>query len=158
MNCDAANLPVDDLAFTGVHAGADLEPELVHAVGDRAGTSNRARGAIEAGEEAIPGSVELLTAEAEEFVTDERMMALEQLTPATVAEGGGSFGRADDVGEEQGREHAVRPFLLPAFGIPDVLQEPFDLCADQRGRLAEGEMAGSRDLHDALALGIREAM
>ena len=78
------------------------------------------------------------------------MMALEQLAPATVAERGGSFAVEPTMSvKSNGREHAVRLFLLPAAGIPDVLQEPFDLCADQRGRLAEGEMAGSRDLHDA---------
>jgi hypothetical protein len=36
------------------------------------------------------------------------MVCCEQLVPAPIAQGCGAFGRADDVGEEDRREHPIR--------------------------------------------------
>ena len=94
------------LAFAGVQRGAELEPKLADARDDRLGTADRARGTVEGREEAV--GVELLTAVPGELPANRRMMAREQVAPRAVAELGSPLRRADDVGEEDGGEHAVR--------------------------------------------------
>ena len=54
------HLSVDELALTGVHAGPYLEVELGDGFGDRARTADRPCGAVEGGEEPVPGRVLLL--------------------------------------------------------------------------------------------------
>ena len=83
---DPADLAVDQLALAGVQAGADLEAELAHRLGDRAGAADRPGRAVEGGEEAVAGGVDLLAAEPDQLAPDERVVALEQVAPAPVAE------------------------------------------------------------------------
>src|SRR5919204_3812731 len=52
--------------------------------------------------------------------SDQGVMACEQLAPGAVAELSRLRRRADDVGEENGGEHAVRLALLPAAGVPHL--------------------------------------
>ena len=53
------------------------------------------------------GGVALLATKAGQLSADESMVTLEQLAPGPTPELGGALGRADDVGEEDGREDAV---------------------------------------------------
>ena len=66
-----------------------------------------ARRPVERREEPVAGRVDLAAAEALELAPDERVVPLEQVAPAPVAELRRPLGRADDVGEEHRREHAV---------------------------------------------------
>jgi hypothetical protein len=54
-------------------------------------------------------------------------MVPEQLAPTTVAERSDALARSDDVGEKYRREGALRLFLVPGAGIPNVSQEALDL-------------------------------
>ena len=96
-----------ELALARVQAGADLEAQRRDAVPERGCAADRACGAVEGGEEAVPGRVDLVAAEALELAADGNTVGLEQLAPAAVAEVSGELGRADEVGEEDRREHAV---------------------------------------------------
>ena len=94
------------LDLAGVHAGPDLEAERPDRVADRRGAADRPRRAVEEREEAVAGGVDLPPRKrASSRRTSGR--AVEQVAPALVAELGGALGRADDVGEQDGREHAV---------------------------------------------------
>ena len=48
------------------------------------------------------------------------MVLLQELAPGAVAELGRLRGRADDVGEEDGREHPLRLGFIPAVRLPDI--------------------------------------
>src|SRR5205085_1301330 len=75
-------------------------------VTDRAGAADRARRAVEAGrEEAVPGGVDRLAAEARELAPD-RGVVLRQEGRPRAAELRGPGGRVDEIGEENGREDA----------------------------------------------------
>src|SRR5438093_11738746 len=52
-------------------------------------------------------------------------MALEQIAPASVTELAGALGRADDVGEEHGGEHALRLGRLTHAReeLPDLVED-----------------------------------
>src|SRR5207248_6292103 len=107
---DARELAVVELALARVHAGAQLEPDPTDALDDGLGTANRPSRPVEGGEEAVAGRVLLLAAVARQLASNERVMLGERLAPRAVAELGGAHGRADDVGEEEGREHRVRHY------------------------------------------------
>src|SRR5438552_3801789 len=106
-----------------MQAGAHLEPELLYRLGDRAGATDRAGRAVEGGEEAVACGVELGPAKANQLAPDQGVMLRKQLAPAGIAKLSGPRRRADDVGEEDGRKHAVRLRLLPGPFGPGVLQE-----------------------------------
>ena len=74
------------------------------------------------------------------------MVALEQLSPGAVAERGSSLGRADDVGEEDGREDAFRFRLIPSAALPDPGQEPLDLFDDRLAVSDPGKVIFARKL------------
>lgn len=57
---DSNDLPLDELALTGVQADPQLEPELTHRLGDCTTATNPACGPVEEGEEAIPGRIQSL--------------------------------------------------------------------------------------------------
>src|SRR5205814_10584123 len=77
----------------------------------------------------------LLAAVARQLASNERVMLGEQLAPRAVAELGGAYGRADDVGEEEGREHRVRHCRGRLSG-----DEALDLVADLRRLEDEAEV------------------
>ncbi len=74
---------------------------------DRRGAPDRARRAVECREHAVTGHVDLVPAKARELGAHEAMVLGEQVLPGAVAEFGRLGSGADDVGEEQGGEHAV---------------------------------------------------
>ena len=69
----------------------------------------------------------------------DRVVLLEQLAPAAVAELGGALGRADDVGEEHRREHAVgrRVSRMPGQELADLRRPSRPGRTTGRGRLRE---------------------
>src|SRR5918999_966578 len=87
---DALDPVVDDLHLARVDAGADLEAELVDGVDRLVGAGDRPRGTGEGGEEAVTGASYLPAVVAGELGPDHRVVRLEELAPALVAELGGS--------------------------------------------------------------------
>src|SRR6266540_3187475 len=92
VDCDAADLVAEELTLPGVHPAADLETEVANCFGDRLRTHDRARRAVECGEESVAGVVDLAAPEPVELATDERVMTLEELGPGVVAHLGCSLG------------------------------------------------------------------
>jgi hypothetical protein len=127
---DSAHLAFDHLALTGVQAGTDLQTQLFHRLGDRAGAADRSSRPVEAGEEPVTGRIELPSVIADELSTDDRVVPLEELAPCPVAELHRLLRRADDVGEEDGGKHAVRLDDVPLAPLPDAGQEALDLACD----------------------------
>ena len=74
------------------------------------------------------------------------VVLVEQLAPAPVAELGRALGRADDVGEEHGREHAIR--LGPG---PDAREELLDLVDDRVGIARPDEVLVAGELDELRA-------
>ena len=71
-------------------------------------------------------------------------MPVEQLAPTAVAEFGHLLGRTDDVGEEDGRQHAIGLGRLPLAGL-EVGEEPLDLCEERfRVALPRGEVVAGK--------------
>src|SRR5262249_46173107 len=104
---DAAEVVAPDLALPRVHAGADLEAERGGAVDDRRRAVERARGCVEARQEAVPRGLRLAAAKALELATHEGVVRIEEITPRALTELGGPPGRSHDVREEEGGEDAV---------------------------------------------------
>ena len=90
------------------------------------GTADCAGRPVERGEEAVAGRAHLAAAEAAELAADRRVVLLQQVAPAAVAELGGVLGRVDDVGEEDGGQHTVGRRMGPYAG-----QELLDLIEDR---------------------------
>ena len=68
-----------------MQAGADLEPELLHSLGDRTGATDRPGWAVEGCEEAVARRIELRAPKADELAADQGVMLGEQLAPARIA-------------------------------------------------------------------------
>jgi len=69
------------------------------------------------------------------------VVLLEELAPAAVAELGGAGGRADEVGEEDGGQHAIR-----SRGLPSARDELPDLGEGRVG-VEPGDVVLTRKLH-----------
>ena len=102
-------LVAGDLALAGVQAGADLEPEPRDGVRSSACAQRIARaGPSKVARKPSPAVSTSRPRKRASCAPDRRVVRLEQLAPAPVAELARALGRADDVGEEHRREHAVR--------------------------------------------------
>src|SRR5262245_33169114 len=116
MDRDSAELVADPLAFTGVHTRSHFEVELAQRLTDRTRAAHRCSRSFEAGEEPVAGRVELTAAEAVEKLAHARVVLVEHLVPAAVAELTCALGRADDVRKEERRQKPVRRRSSPHAG------------------------------------------
>src|SRR6185369_384701 len=107
MHGDAPDVVACQLDLTGVQTGADLEPEAADRTSDCTCTADRARGSVERRQQAVADELDLAPAESLEMPAYHVVMLIEQLVPAPVAERDGTPGRIDDVGEQDGGEHAI---------------------------------------------------
>jgi hypothetical protein len=85
--------------LAGVQAGPDCDPQPAQSLNERAGAANRPRRLLEGSEEAVAGGVDLTTPVLSKQPPDDRMVPLDELTPATVAQICCQLGRANDVRE-----------------------------------------------------------
>ena len=76
-------------------------PSARTAVGDRARAANGACGPVENREKAIASGDDLAATVTCKFATDERMMIVQQIPPAAVAQASGLLSGSDYVGEQQ---------------------------------------------------------
>src|SRR5437867_351470 len=94
VNRDAADAVVDQLDLAGVNARADVDPQVSQAIDDLERAADRARRTVERCEESVTGTLDLPSLEPIEAPPDRRVVLLEQLAPALVAELGGTTRRA----------------------------------------------------------------
>src|SRR5919198_3481431 len=85
VDCDPAGLVAVELALARMDPGAHLEAELADGTPHRAGTADRARGAVEAREDAVARGVDLLSSEACDLASDDDVVTLEEVAPREVA-------------------------------------------------------------------------
>ena len=105
---DFSDIPLENLDLSGVKGGPDGQTIRIeraqrgppHPI-PRAGPSNVAS-------TPSPCPLHLDAPEPCQLALDDVIVSLEQFAPAPVAELGGSLGGADDVGEEDGHQHALR--------------------------------------------------
>lgn len=107
MNGDAADLAVVQFAFAGMESGPQLESKLSHRLVNRARAADGPCRTIKGRKEPVAGGVYLASPETIQLAPDQLVMLLEQLLPVSVAERSRRGSRADDVGEQNGKEPAV---------------------------------------------------
>lgn len=110
----------EQLAFACVQTGANLQAQVMYAVADRDRATDRAAGTIEHRERSVAERLHDPPSMALDLLADQAIVAFQQRPPSAVAELCGTLGRADDVGEQHRREHAVaagRPVSV-AFAEP----------------------------------------
>ena len=137
-----------------MQAGPHLDAEIAHALGDRTGAANPSRRPIKRGEEAVARRVELRASVTQQQPAHGRVVVLEQLAPARVAELHGLGRRADDVGEQDRREHAVDLGLGAGLLVPHAQEELFERssvglpvgCGDRMVGAGQLDVPRSRDV------------
>jgi hypothetical protein len=127
MDRDSRKIVADDLAFPSVQAAPDLEPERVHRVPDGTGTANGAGRSVERCEEAIAGGLNLAAAVLLQDLADLAMERPKQFAPRTVAKLRHALGRAHNVGEQHGGEHALWFVRVKPAGkeLLDLIEDRF---------------------------------
>src|SRR5439155_15678119 len=105
----AGDLPAPALHLARVQAGPDLDAEAGYGIADGTCATDGPRRAVEGGEEAVSGRVDLHAAEPLEEPPDVRVMVLQQGPPPEVAELAGPVRGADDVGEQDRGQAPVGP-------------------------------------------------
>ena len=102
-----SDVSVDEVDLAGVQAGSNVDADRAEELVDRLCASDRAGGTVEGREESVTGRLHLSSFEPVERSADEPVVLGEELSPSGVSDLGRAVCRADDVGEEYGREHAV---------------------------------------------------
>ena len=150
-----ATLPSGELALAGVEAGADLQAELAALLAIARRSGSRAPGRRSVAKKPSPAVSSSHAAEARELAADGRVVRSRSSRQRAVAQLGRPLGRADDVGEQDGGEHAVG-LRLPRAALA-APRETLDLVEDgslspSQGRWSAPGSSTSR------APGIRSAM
>ena len=107
MNGDALHLMFADFDLAGMKTAADLDAERTDRFRNGLGATHGARRTIEGSEKPIAKRFHLVAAGVRKLSPDDRMMSVQKIAPALVAQLLGAGGRVDDIGEEHRREDAV---------------------------------------------------
>jgi IS30 family transposase len=83
---DAADIVAAELDLARVHAAAHIDSELPRGVADCACAFDRPGGTVEGGEEAVAGGFDLAAAETRELAPYRRVVSIEEVAPAAIAE------------------------------------------------------------------------
>ena len=121
-----------------------VEAEVLHRVADRARTVDRSRRAVERRERAVAGELHDDTTRAGHVPLDDAVVRGEGRRPRLVAQLRGAFGRSDDVGEQHGRQHAVRRCSAAFAG-----EERLDLVEHAVGVAGEPHVVVAVELHQS---------
>src|SRR5262245_29641451 len=105
---DATEIVADGLDLADVHTGADAHSVARGSGRDRGRAPNRLGWRIERREHAVPGRVDLASAEALELPTLRLEVLRQHVAPRDIADALHDRGRVDDVGEQQ-RDELSRP-------------------------------------------------
>jgi hypothetical protein len=128
-----AHIAVAQLDLADVHPGADLHLDAAQLIakGDRA--VDRSSWAVEGGQDPVAGGLDQAAAGLLDQPAGQLIMDIQQLTPAPVAKPASLWGRADDVGEQHGRQDPGGVLAVPGPG-----EELLNVTQDELGRLPDG--------------------
>ena len=143
MHRNAGKVSTHQLAFTRMQARPDLNPERSHRRSDGLRTTNRARGAIEPGHEAVTSSVDFYTAMDRQFTSYQCVVRLEQVSPSPIAERCRALCGPHDVREENRRQDAVGVGWLMRAS-----EELFDLVRNRVVVAEEWDVVIPRELNE----------
>src|SRR6185312_9901805 len=104
---DALHISIDEIDLSGVEANSHVDADRVERLVDRFGTSDRAGRTVEGREESVTRRLHLSPLEPIERLADDPVVLGEELAPSRISDLGRAVGRADDVREENRREHTV---------------------------------------------------
>src|SRR2546426_3435779 len=138
MHRDAASVAADKLALAGVKPGPYVDSKRMHGIGDALRTAYRPRGSLNPRKDAVAGRADVDPAILPKLLPSPPIDALQEIAPTLVSHGRGMIGRADDVGEENRRQNAIR-FPHVALASDKFL----DLVDDRFGIGGPGEMVGA---------------
>src|SRR5688572_23012931 len=116
MHGDAGDVRSAALDLSGVYADPRFEAETLQRVDDRECAMHSSSGTIERREESVTSRFDLDPAEPGELPTYGVVMRFEYLDPPLVPAVREHFRRANEILEEDGREHAVDRGLRPGAG------------------------------------------
>ena len=94
MDGDAVHFVRGNFDLAGMQATADLNAERVNRLGDGPRATHRARRAVEGGEKPVSERFHFIAAGAREFSPHRRVMGVQQIAPALVAQMLGPRGRS----------------------------------------------------------------
>jgi hypothetical protein len=122
---DAGEFAASSFDFAGTDAHADVEVELAGRVADRCAAADCPRWSMKGGANAVTGELLVVAREAFELSAHCLVVSIEQVAPRSITDGCDTVVRADDVGEQQRRQHPIR--VNRGAGTGD---EPLDLVRD----------------------------
>ena len=131
MDGDALHVVVGDFDLASMEATANLNVERTNRLGNGASATHGTCGAVEGGEKPVPERFHFVAAGAREFPPHRRVMGIEQIVPALVAQLLGPRGRAHDVGEQHGRKDTVA-FCCGDGSGQKFLDRVTDLLVDEK--------------------------
>src|SRR5207253_2561102 len=102
--------------LSAVKSGPRLQPDRPEPLDDRLGAADAARGAVKGCEDAVPGGLDQAAAVLIHEGLHEGVVALEERSPALVAQVGGSGSGVHQVREHDGGENPVQIWLRLAPG------------------------------------------
>jgi len=107
VNSDTADIVTDHFALACMKSSTDLDAERLDLIGYGASAADATRRAIKSCKKAIAGRLHLTATEASKHTPDRSMVVVEQVAPALIAEACSLLRRADDIGEQNRRQHAI---------------------------------------------------
>src|SRR5204863_9660070 len=113
---EAADAVTGEFDLPGVAPGADVQAELANGDAQSLSAVHSPGGPIEGRQQAVPGRVDVAAPVPLDLPACEVVMVGEERGPAGVSEFGQPPGRADDVGEQDGRQDAVQACPVPLAG------------------------------------------
>src|SRR5262249_60696680 len=105
VTAETARLVAHGVALAGGQAGTDRQPERIHRIDNGAGTPDRARRAVEGGQESVPRRVDLATPETIQLAAHNPLMLRQEIAPAAGPAAHRPPRRADQIREDAGSAH-----------------------------------------------------
>ena len=113
MHGDPGDVAIPARHLARVQTAANVQARPADGVANVAGAPNRPRGAVERCQDPVSRTADELAAVHDQRAPHRLLEAVEQLSPALVADCADALGRAGHVDEEDRREEAFGHELLP---------------------------------------------
>ena len=104
MDPQPLQISATPLHLSRVQPAPEVEAQVLGSLSDCHGATNGSGRSLECCQEPVAGHGHLAAAETADLAAHERMVVGQEPTPPRVSQSSGTFGRAYDVGEEDGRQ------------------------------------------------------